>query len=76
MARYREEGGSPEIVVVALRMKNMPASAALKPPLPPSQGRVIKGSTAIFYWSDGRADAPDRGCFDVLRRHIESVEFR
>ena len=71
-ATYEEQGGSPEIGVYALRMKNMPAPERLKVVDPPA-ARIIKGSTAIFYWSDARADAADRGCFDAVRRHIEAV---
>jgi thiazole synthase len=67
--------GSPEIGVYALRMKKLPA-AELNAGLPRGQGRLIKGRIAIFFWSDARADAPDRGCFDVVRRHIEAVDFR
>ena len=75
-ATYQEQGGSPEIGVYALRMKKLPAAAELNAGLPPGQGRLIKGRIAIFFWSDARADAPDRGCFDVVRRHIEAVDFR
>jgi len=79
-AFYREEGGSPEIGVYALRFKK---------PLPeleaerfrtgsgaggPTALRIAKGSVAIFAWSDARQDAPDRGCFEVVRRHIEQAE--
>ena len=75
-ATYQEQGGSPEIGVYALRMKTLPAAAELKVGMTPSQRRIIKGPIAIFFWSDARADAPDRGCFDVVRRHIEAVDFR
>jgi hypothetical protein len=73
-AAYEETGGSPEIGVFALLMKT--------PPTPQGAGtgaagaRVIKGSVAIFTWSDATPQAPDRGCVDVIRRHIESVDFR
>ena len=75
-AAYQEQDGSPEIGVYALRMKKLPAAAELNAGLTPGQRRIIKGPVAIFYWSDARADAPDRGCFDVVRRHIEAVDFR
>jgi hypothetical protein len=39
----------------------------------PSRLRLIKGSVAIFAWSDARANAPDLGCFDVVRQHLEKV---
>jgi hypothetical protein len=73
-ANYREQNGSPEIGVYAIRMKNPPAP--LPPTGVPNQGRLVKGSVVIFYWSDGRAGAPDLGCFDIVRRHIEGVDFR
>jgi len=74
-AAYEEPDGSREIGVFALRMKKMPEAESSRG-LPPSQVRIIKGSTGIFYWSDASADKPDRGCFDVVRRHIDSVDFR
>jgi hypothetical protein len=73
-AAYEETGGSPEIGVFALLMKT--------PPLPQGRGasgsgtRFVKGSVAVFSWSDATPHAPDRGCVDVIRRHIESIEFR
>ena len=77
VAAYQEQDGSPEIGVYALWMKKLPAAAAeLNAGLAPGQRRIIKGAVGIFYWSDARADAPDRGCFDVVRRHIEAVNFR
>jgi hypothetical protein len=74
-AAYEEQGGSPEIGVYALRMKNMPPPERLKAVDPPA-ARIMKGSIAIFYWSDARADAPDGGCLDAVRRHIEAVDVR
>ena len=74
-ATYEEQGGSPEIGVFALRMKKMPAVVSTSTGSP-ARVRIISGSVAIFYWSDATAGAPDRGCLDVVRRHIESVDFR
>ena len=74
-AAYEEQGGSPEIGVFALRMKKMPVINGASTGSP-SSARIISGSVAIFYWSDATASAPDRGCLDVVRRHIESVDFR
>jgi hypothetical protein len=73
-AAYEETGGSPEIGVFALLMKTPPAPQDTRTGAPGA--RVIKGAVAIFYWSDATPQAPDRGCVDVIRRHIESVEFR
>jgi hypothetical protein len=73
-ASYQEQGGSPEIGVFALLMKKLPAEGASA--AQPRSARIIKGPVAIFYWSDARPDAPDLGCLDVVRRHIESVDFR
>jgi hypothetical protein len=72
---YEEEGGSPEIGVFALRMKQISDEERSGLSHPPGKG-IIKGPVAIYYWSDARADAPDRGCLDVVRQHIESLEFR
>jgi hypothetical protein len=74
-AAYEEQGGSPEIGVFALRMKKMPVSDGATTGSP-SSGRIIRGSVAIFYWSDATASAHYRGCLDVVRQHIGSVEFR
>lgn len=74
-AAYEEQGGSPEIGVFALRMKKMPVTDGASTGSP-SSARIISGSVAIFYWSDAREGAPDRGCLDVVRRHIGSVDFR
>jgi hypothetical protein len=74
-AAYEEQGGSPEIGVYALRMKKMPVTDGASTPSP-SSVRIISGSVAILSWSDAREGAPDRGCLDVVRRHIESVDFR
>lgn len=74
-ASYEEQGGSPEIGVYALRMKKMPVVDGTSTGSP-SGTRIIRGSVAILYWSDARAGAPDRGGLDVVRRHIESVDFR
>jgi hypothetical protein len=70
-AAYEETGGSPEIGVFALLMKTPQGTGRGAP-----GARVIKGPVAIFIWSDATPQAPDRGCVDVIRRHIESVEFR
>jgi hypothetical protein len=74
-ATYEEQGGSPEIGVFALRMKKMPVTDGTSTGSP-SSARIIRGSVAIFSWSDAREGAPDRGCLDVVRRHIGSVDFR
>jgi len=75
VASYEEQGGSPEIGVFALLMKKMPVADGTSTGSP-SGRRIISGSVAIFYWSDATEGAPDRGCLDVVRRHIESVDFR
>jgi hypothetical protein len=79
---YREEGGSPEIGVHALRFKKPPTETEAQR-FRTAQGRggdsalrLVKGSIAIFAWSDARANAPDRGCFDVVRRHLERAEVK
>jgi hypothetical protein len=35
---------------------------------------ITKGSVVIFTWLDGQRASPDRGCVDVIRRHIASVD--
>ena len=74
-ATYEEQGGSPEIGVFALRMKKMPVTDGASTG-GSSSARIISGPVAIFYWSDASKGAPDRGCLDVVRRHIGSVDFR
>lgn len=81
-AFYREEGGSPQIGVYALRFnrdltsaesdafkanRNMGGATAL---------RLVKGPIAVFAFSNARPDAPDKGCYEALRKHIETVEFK
>ena len=73
-AAYEEQGGSPEIGVFALLMKKMPAQGSSV--APSRAARIIKGQVAIFYWSDATPNAPDLGCIEVVRRHIDSVDFR
>jgi hypothetical protein len=81
-AFYREEGGSPQIGVYGLRLKNPPGAIeaerfrALKGAGGPTALRRVVGSVMIFAWSNGRPDAPDRGCWDVVRRHLEQVDLR
>jgi hypothetical protein len=78
-AFYREEGGSREIGVYAIRLKT-PLTDAEAQRFRASQGAAgpraqkIKGTVAVLAWSDGRVDAPDRGCWDVVRRHLEQVD--
>jgi hypothetical protein len=74
-ATYEEQGGSPEIGVFALRMKKMPVTDGTSRGSR-SSARIIRGSVAIFYWSDANEGAPDRGCLEVVRQHIVSVDFR
>ena len=74
-AAYEEQDGSPEIGVFALRMKK-PASEEPAVATAGRGGRIIKGRVAIFYWSDAIGNRPDRGCLDVVRRHIESINFK
>ena len=81
-AFYREDGGSPQIGVYALRFnrdlttaetdafkanRNMGGASAL---------RLVKGPVAVFAFSNARPDAPDKGCYEALRKHIETVEFK
>jgi hypothetical protein len=72
-ASYQEMGGSPEIGVFALRLKD-PSAAPNMPVTVPSAQRITRGSVIIFSWSDAHAGAPDRGCVNVIRRHVESVD--
>lgn len=74
-ASYQETGGSPEIGVFALRLKD-PSAAPDMPFNVPSAQRITRGSVVIFSWSDADAGAPDRGCVNVVRRHVESVDVR
>ena len=74
-ASYQEAGGSPEIGVFALRLKD-PSAAPAMPASVPSAKRIARGPVVIFSWSDSTPAAPDLGCVDVVRRHIKSVEFR
>jgi hypothetical protein len=81
-AFYQEEGGSPEIGVYALSFKKpLAESVAQQFRAPqgdggPSALRIAKDSVAVFAWSDGRPDAPDRGCWDVIRRHLEQLDVK
>jgi hypothetical protein len=80
-AFYREEGGSPEIGVYALRFKKPLTNQEAQRFRAgvhggPSALRVIKGSVAIFAWSDAREDAKDLGCFEVVRQHLEKAELK
>jgi hypothetical protein len=74
-ASYQEAGGSPEIGVFALRLKDPSATPAVTPTVP-SAKRITSGPVVIFSWSDATPGAPDLGCLDVVRRHIERVEFK
>jgi hypothetical protein len=74
-AFYREEGGPPEIGVYVIRLKKpLPEEGAQR--FRASQGaagpralRIAKGTVAVFAWSDGRVDAPDRPLMPRLRLH-------
>ena len=74
-ASYQETGGSPEIGVFALRLKN-PSAAPQVPSAVRSAKRITRGSVVIFSWSDASPAAPDLGCVDVVRRHLEHVDFK
>jgi hypothetical protein len=80
-AWYREAGGSPEIGVFAIRLKTPSATEprtdlAQRRGMPHAPiGTLTKGSVVILYWSDANATTPDLGCIDVVRRHIESIDF-
>ena len=74
-ASYQETGGSPEIGVFALRLKD-PSAAPSVPVTVPSAQRITKGSVVIFSWSDAHAGSPDLGCVNVVRRHLARVEVR
>ena len=76
-AAYEEKGGSHEIGVYALRMKDPAALKATR--AAPAAGRVLhltKGSVVIFSWADVLPGQKDLGCFDVIRRHIERVQIK
>ena len=76
-AAYEEKGGSHEIGVYALRMKDPAAANATR--ATPAAGRVLnltKGSVAIFSWADLAPSQKDLGCFDVIKRHMESVQLK
>jgi hypothetical protein len=73
-ASYGEEGGFHEIGVFALRLKD--PSAATPAPASQRSARITKGSVVIFSWADGRPASPDRGCLDVVRRHLASVDIK
>jgi hypothetical protein len=80
-AFYREDAGSPEIGVYAIRLKKpLTEQEARTFRATPLGGRnylrILKGQIAIFAWSDARANAPDRGCFDVVRQHLEKTEVK
>ena len=74
VAAYREESGFHEIGVFALRVKDPSAEAPI--PNTPRSTTITKGSVVIFTWVDGRPASPDRGCVDVVRRHIASVDLK
>jgi hypothetical protein len=74
-ASYQEAGGSPEIGVFALRLKD-PSAAPAAPPGVPSGKRITSGPVVIFSWSDAKPGAADLGCLDVVRRHIARVAFK
>jgi hypothetical protein len=80
-AAYSEEGGSPQIGVYALRFRRdltAPETETFKK----SYGggstvfRLVKGAVAIYAYTNARRDAPDRGCFDALKKHLETVELK
>ncbi len=80
-AVYSEEAGSPQIGVYALRFtrEQTPAEAEA---FQKSYGggttvfRIVKGPVAIYAYTNARPDAPDRGCFAALRKHLETVELK
>ena len=76
-AAYEEKGGSHEIGVYALRLKDPAAAQAARST--PAAGRILnatRGSVAIFAWSDILPGRKDLGCFDVLKRHIDGVQLK
>ena len=76
-AAYEEKDGAHEIGVYALRLKD--PAAATKARATAAAGRVLhvtKGSVAIFSWVDVLPGRKESGCFDAIRRHIESVELK
>ena len=75
-AAYEEKDGAHEIGVYALRMKD---PAEVKGLRGPSAGRTFtatKGSVVIFSWEDILPGRKGLGCFDVIKRHIESVQLK
>lgn len=81
-AFYQEDGGSPEIGVYALSFKTPLAESVAQQFRAPQGGggpsalRIARDAVALFAWSDGRPDAPDRGCWDVIRRHLEQLDVK
>ena len=76
-AAYEEKGGSHEIGVYALRMKDPAGAKAARASM--AAARVLsltKGSVAIFSWMDILPGQKDLGCFDVIKRHIEGVPLK
>ncbi len=76
-AAYEEKGGSHEIGVYALRLKDAAAAKAARPPA--VGGRMLnvtKGSVVIFSWMDILPSQKDLGCFDAVKRHIEGVQLK
>ncbi|MEX2281138.1 MAG: hypothetical protein WEE89_01495 [Gemmatimonadota bacterium] len=80
-ASYLEEGGSPQIGVYALRFRRdltTPETETFQK----SYGggstvfRLVKGAVAIYAYTNARRDAPDRGCFDALKKHLEAVDLK
>jgi hypothetical protein len=75
-AAYEEKGGSHEIGVYALRVKD-PAQASGRPRVnAPRSTLVVKGSVVIFSWTDILPGQKDLGCSDVVRRHIDQVQLK
>jgi hypothetical protein len=78
-AFYKEEGGSPQLGVYAIRYRRDLTTAeadafkAVKFTTSSSPLRVVKGPLAIYLYSNSRPDAQDKGCYDALKKHIESV---
>jgi hypothetical protein len=81
-ASYREEGGSPRIDVYALRFTRELTTAQAdtfknnRYVGGANALRRVNGSVAILAYSNARPDAPDKGCYDALRKHLETVDVK
>ena len=75
-AAYEEKGGSSEIGVYALRMKDLAATKKARGPAAARSVTMIKGSVVIYSWADILPGQKDLGCANVIRKHIEGVQLK